>query len=143
MFERYSAGRLFLGRLEYGADLLDELYRLCEDHTIRIGTFWVIGAVKKSCIGFYHQDEKRYQQITLANPAEIVCCLGNISFKDERCFIHAHISLSDGEGKVWGGHLMPGTIIFAAEFQVQELQGRILHRRDDAVTGLTLWQQRP
>ncbi|MCL6584393.1 MAG: DNA-binding protein [bacterium] len=141
MFERYSIGRLFLGRFEYGVDLLDELYRLCEDQHIRIGTFWVIGAVQRSCVGFYHQEEKRYQPISLATPAEIVCCLGNISAKDEKIFIHAHISLSDEQGKVWGGHLMPGTIVFAAEFQIQELQGRILQRREDFITGLTLWHK--
>jgi uncharacterized protein len=141
MVEDYKLGRIFLGRLEHGADLLNELYQLCQSQNIQMGTLQVIGAVQRACIGFYDQGKKLYQQITLPNPAEIVCCIGNISSKDEKIFIHAHLTLSDEQGKSWGGHLMPGTIIFAAEFQIQELQGKILQRSEDPVTGLTLWSR--
>jgi hypothetical protein len=141
MVEQYSLGRVFLGRLEHGADLLAEIYRICESRSIQMGTLKVIGAVQSACIGFYNQERKLYQQITLSTPAEIACCLGNISSKDGKVFIHAHINLSDEQGRAWGGHLMPGTIIFAAEFQIQELQGKILQRSEDPVTGLALWSR--
>ncbi|MEW5803749.1 MAG: DUF296 domain-containing protein [bacterium] len=141
MIEQYGLGRLFLGRLEHGADLLAELHRVCESESIRMGTLQVIGAVQRACVGFYHQREKRYQQITIPNPSEILCCLGNISFKDGKVFIHAHITLSDEEGNARGGHLMSETTIFAAEFQIQELQGKVLQRHEDSVTGLALWSQ--
>jgi len=141
MVEPYRSGRIFLGRLDHGADLLTELYRLCESQSIQMGTLQVIGAVQKACVGFYAQGKKLYQQITLPNPAEIACCIGNISSKDEKIFIHAHLTLADEQGKAWGGHLMPGTIVFAAEFQIQELQGKILPRSEDTVTGLTLWSR--
>ncbi len=39
----------------------------------------------------------------------------------------------------YGGHLMPGTIIFAAEYWIQELTGEAIHREDDPQTGLMLW----
>jgi uncharacterized protein len=141
MVEQYRLGRIFLGRLEHGADLLAELYRICESQSIQMGTLQVIGAIQRACVGFYDQGKKLYQQIPIPNPAEIVCCIGNISSKDGKIFIHAHLTLSDVEGKAWGGHLMPGTIIFAAELQIQELQGKILQRSDDHVTGLALWSQ--
>lgn len=141
MVEQYKLGRIFLGRLEHGADLLNELYQLCESQSIQMGTLQVIGAIQRACVGFYDQGKKLYQQITLPNPAEIVCCTGNISSKDGKIFIHAHLTLSDEQGKAWGGHLMPGTIIFAAEFQIQELRGKILQRSEDPVTGLTLWSR--
>lgn len=139
MIEQYTLGRLFLGRLEHGADLLQELTSLCKSRNIQMGTLQVIGAVQRACIGFYQQKARRYQQITLPAPAEITCCPGNISSKDGEIFVHAHLSLADEQGNVRGGHLMPGTTIFAAEFQIQELQGQILHRSEDSVTGLSLW----
>ena len=139
MIKQYQAGRLFLGRLTYGEDLLKELSGLCESRNIQMGTLQVIGAVQSACLGFYQQKEKRYQRTTLSSPAEITSCLGNISSKEGKIFIHAHLTLADEQGNVFGGHLMPGTTVFAAEFQIRELQGEILHRGEDAATGLALW----
>ena len=66
-------------------------------------------------------------------------CMGNISLKDGEVFVHAHITLADHEGKCHGGHLMPDTNIFAAEYYVQELVGEKLERKHDPETGLSLW----
>jgi len=71
---------------------------------------------------------------------EIASCTGNISIKDGEIFVQAHITLADMEGKAFGGHLMPGTEIFAAEFFVQELIGQDLVRAKDEITGLPLWK---
>jgi len=57
---------------------------------------------------------------------EISSCLGNISLKDGEIFVHAHVTLADKEGRVLGGHLAPGTIIFAAECRITELKGESL-----------------
>ncbi|MBF0522099.1 MAG: DNA-binding protein, partial [Candidatus Omnitrophica bacterium] len=51
----------------------------------------------------------------------------------------AHIMLADWEGRCYGGHLMPGTMIFAAEYCIKELTGLELHRGHDQETGLSLW----
>jgi predicted DNA-binding protein with PD1-like motif len=70
---------------------------------------------------------------------EIAACSGNISIKDDSPIVHAHIVLSDENGVATGGHLMPGTVIFAAEASVMELKGQPLVRQVDSVTGLPLW----
>ncbi len=33
--------------------------------------------------------------------------------KDGEIFVHAHITLADRKGRAYGGHLMPGTMVFA------------------------------
>ena len=55
-------------------------------------------------------------------------------------FVHAHVTLTDGEGKAIGGHLAPGTIVFACEVVIHAFEGPTLERGRDEVTGLPLWQ---
>jgi len=53
--------------------------------------------------------------------------------------VHAHVVLADHDGNCFGGHLMPGAEIFAAEYHIKELTGANLERKDDPETGLSLW----
>lgn len=140
MFTETKNGRSFLGRFEYGDDLLSVLTDFCNQNKISMGVFNLIGAVQKARMGFYKQEKKEYVDcINLDKKLEISACMGNISLKDNEIMVHAHISLSDYAGKTYGGHLRPGTIIFAAEFYIQELIGDQLVRGKDEKTGLPLW----
>ncbi len=65
--------------------------------------------------------------------------MGNVSEKDHEIFVHAHITLADENYRCVGGHLMPGTEIFAAELYATPLVGKIPVREFDQPTGLTLW----
>ena len=64
----------------------------------------------------------------------------NISMRDGKPFVHVHILLSDAEGKVFGGHLMKGTKLFACEVTIDEFEGEQLERGQDERTGLFLWK---
>ncbi|MFH1347674.1 MAG: PPC domain-containing DNA-binding protein, partial [Candidatus Margulisiibacteriota bacterium] len=141
MYVQPNPNRIFLGRFETDADLLEELTSFCKKENIRLGTFSVIGAVKCAKLGYYNQEEQKYAGcVELDKKLEVVSCSGNISLRDGEIMVHAHIVLADWEGKAFGGHLMPGTIIFAAEFHVQELVGAELHREKEPKTGLPLWK---
>ena len=133
-------GRTFIGRFESGDDLLSSLTNFCVKNNIGLGTFNVIGAVKQARLGYYNQEQQKYAGcVELNQKLEIASCMGNISLKDKKPMVHAHIVLADFEGKAFGGHLMPETMIFAAEFHIQEYLGAELHRGKDKVTGLPLW----
>lgn len=54
--------------------------------------------------------------------------------------IHAHIVLSDSKGRTFGGHLLPGTVVFAGEVFMLELPGIKLEREYDQETGLNLFK---
>lgn len=137
-----KAGRIFIDRLCKGDDLLDALTVFCRSKDIAAGTFTVIGAASQAHIGYYDQKDKKYRPpLLLKKPLEIVSCSGNISLKDDVPFIHAHIVLADERGRAFGGHLMPGTIVFAAEFVINELKGVSLSRIPDPATGLSLWKK--
>ncbi len=131
--------KVILRRLPHGGDLLSELTGLARRERIRTGTVSAIGAVSRARIGYYDQAARVYRERDLDQPLEICSCLGNISLQDGEVFVHAHVVLADGAGKTRGGHLCPGTTIFAAECRIDEFRGRELERGYDDRTGLSLW----
>ncbi len=132
-------GRVFIGKLPYNSDLLQAIKSLAEELDIQAGYFTIIGAVKQAKLRYYDQEKKEYLDFAVEKPLEIASCIGNISkFKGE-LLIHCHIVLADREGNTYGGHLAPGTRVFAAEIHLQEVAGVVLERAYDEVTGLNLF----
>jgi uncharacterized protein len=131
--------RTFMGGLDHNADLLESLTKICIINGIKLGRVEAIGAVKKAALGYYDQDKKEYSYFVIDRHLEIINLVGNISLKEGKPFVHAHITLADKEGKSYGGHLIPGTIIFACEAIVQAFDGPEFKRELEPVTGLPLW----
>lgn len=137
---RAERGKVLIGRLPTDGDLLGELQALCRLENIRLGVFSVIGALRCAKLGYYDQQAQAYvESVDLKEKFEIAVCTGNVSLKEGEIFVHAHITLGDREGRAFAGHLMPGSVIFAAEYVVQELLGPELERVYDEKTGLNLW----
>ena len=128
-----------MGKLSFGCDLLEELTKVTTERNVKLGRIEAIGAVQKARIGFYNQETRIYQFISFNHPLEITNLIGNISLKDGNPFVHAHITLSDESGKSYGGHLAPGTVVFACEFFLEAFDGSALNRCFDEETGLPLW----
>ena len=135
-----TTGKSYLLRLEHDGGLIEQITEFCKDKGIRLGRVEAIGAVKTARIGYYNQTTREYQFAQLDQPMEILKLAGNVSLKDGTPMVHAHITLADEEGKAWGGHLAPGTVVFACECLVQELNGDELNRAFDEQTGLPLWK---
>ncbi|MGI6096571.1 MAG: PPC domain-containing DNA-binding protein [Dethiobacteria bacterium] len=141
LFYKYKQGRKWVARLPHDGDLGAELEKFAREQGIKVGRVEVIGAVKEAVIGFYDQEKKEYLALKLARPLEILNCSGNLSLKDGDFKVHLHITLGDRDGRSFGGHLMPGTILFAGEAVIEELEGPELHRGYDPQTGLPLWEK--
>ena len=137
--KQVNAREIFMGKLSYGCDLLEELTNLCTVHSIRLGRIQAIGAVRKARIGYYNQETRTYRFIQLDRPLEILNLLGNVSLKEGSPFVHAHVTLADEAGKAYGGHLAPGTLVFACEFILEAFEGPTFSREHDEETGLPLW----
>ena len=126
-------------RIKHGDDLSHKLSDFCLENKIKLGFVSIIGALQKASFSFYDQEEKKYSKSYVNEPVEILSCLGNVSVKEGKPFLHAHLSVADKNGNVFGGHLEEGTIIFACECALFELEGDILERKYDQLTGLSLW----
>lgn len=137
----YSHKNVFIGRLDYNGDLLEQVNTFCDKNNITAGFVSVLGALRKGVVGFYNQQEKKYESIDVDKNVEIVNCYGNISIKEGKPFAHIHVVLSDREGKTIAGHTMPGCIIFAGEMYIHQVEGPPLTRGYDEITALPLWEK--
>ena len=133
-------GRRFMGRLAKGDDLLQALEKLCQVHEITLGEVRALGAVTRARVGYYNQEERKYYFLDLDQPMEILALVGNISLRDGKPMVHAHVTLADEAGRAVGGHLAEGTPVFACEYVIHEyLADQTLARQNDPATGLMLW----
>lgn len=138
MLKEGKVSRVVVERFQTGDDILSRLNDLVRVNAITAGTFIALGAVQKACIGFLKGDGE-YSQVEMNGPLEILSCMGNISLKDGSPFIHAHIALSDENGRAFGGHLMPGCIVGATfEVTLHDYTGMNLRRERDRNSKLYL-----
>ena len=138
-YQTWQAGRILMGKLSHGADLLEELTVVCNKEKIQSGWITALGAVQNARIAYYAQQKKEYCYRSINRRLEIINLSGNISLKEQQSMVHVHLTLADARGRAYGGHLAPGTTVFACEFTIQEYTGLPFNRMHDAVTGLPLW----
>jgi uncharacterized protein len=138
-FQELRAGRGFVGRLETGTDLIEEIERFCLEHSVVTAQVTVIGALRRAHFAYYEQDDHRYRELSSETHHEIVGFTGNVSLRDDRPFLHAHGTFADVSGACVGGHLLRGCEVFAAEVMIREIAGVELVRMPDEATGLALW----
>ncbi|MBI4797545.1 MAG: DNA-binding protein [Desulfarculus sp.] len=135
-----STGKVLVGRLPKGSDLLEALTQLCQAAGIQMGRVQAIGAVTRARVGYYDQAARVYNFLDFNQDLEILALVGNVSLKDGRSFVHAHVTLGDAQGQALGGHLAEGCEVFACEYEIVEYQAeRPLERAWDQETGLMLW----
>jgi len=135
----FDLKRNLLIRAKHNSELVKFITELAENRKITTATFTVIGAVKRAKLGFYDQEKHEYHEIVVDSPHEIASCIGNISLKNGKAFVHAHAVLADESGKTAAGHILKATI-FAAEIHLRDFKGRQLEREYDEETGLYLWK---
>jgi hypothetical protein len=131
-------GKLLFSRLQEGDDVAESVKKNAEDNGVKAGIFMLIGALKCAELGCYKKGE--YVTTRLDGPLEVASCMGNIAIdeKGER-IVHAHIVVSNDNGKAYGGHLMKGCLVGpTAELVVVEAAGVDLQRRYDEKTRLKL-----
>ncbi len=129
-----------MGQLPFGTDLLEGLTSIVQKENIRLGRIHAIGATTHAVVAYYDQNTKQYNPMEFSDGMEILNLTGNISIRDGKPFVHVHIVLSDREGKAFGGHVLPGTKLFALEVFIDELEGEELVRSHEEKTGLYLWK---
>lgn len=132
--------RVIMRRLPVGGDLLEELNKLARDEGVELGAVSGIGALSRAAVGIFIPEDGEYKVNKFDEEMEICALTGNVSLKDGEPFVHAHLALSDREGRGFGGHVMPGCGIFVAEVVVWEFEGPRLERcPQEECGGLALW----
>ena len=105
-----------------------------------VGCAWLngIGALENPEIGYYSLEDKSYHRITFKGEYELTSLIGNITIKEGKPFSHTHITFSDTEFRVFGGHLFNANITAAGEF-IMQFGSDEINREMNAEIGLPLW----
>ncbi|AQV00067.1 hypothetical protein B2D07_04290 [Desulfococcus multivorans] len=138
-YTEYSPGRLLLGNLPKGEDILASITTLCKAASVRTASFSVRGVVSSYTIGTYDPRQQVYVTSAESVPREIIFCSGNVYSRDGEVESSAHIVLADDRGALTGGRLFSETRIFSGEIRLQECIGPPPLRVYDDATGQMLW----
>ena len=97
-----------------------------------------IGALENPEIGYYSINDKSYHRKHFKGEFELTSLIGNITMKEGKPFAHTHITFSDTNYKVFGGHLFDAKITAAGEF-IMQLGDDDINRKMNQGIGLSLW----
>jgi predicted DNA-binding protein with PD1-like motif len=105
-----------------------------------IGSAWLngIGALKDPEIGYYSIGEKKYHRKQFFGEFELTSLIGNITWEKDKPFSHTHITFSDPDYHVFGGHLFDAKISAAGEFIMHYGTNKISRKVNSSI-GLPLW----
>ncbi len=105
-----------------------------------VGYAWLngIGALENPEIGYYSLEDKSYYRKIFKGEYELTSLIGNITLKEGKPFSHTHITFSDTEFRVFGGHLFNANITAAGEF-IMQFGSDEINREMNAEIGLPLW----
>ncbi|MBM3898416.1 MAG: DNA-binding protein [Thaumarchaeota archaeon] len=139
-FVQAEISKSYVAKLPYGSDLLNSIKDIVTKVKLQSASFTAIGAVRKAKLSYYDQTTKKYNSLEFNEPMEIVSCIGNVSELEGKMVVHAHLVLSDKEGRAFGGHLLEGTELFACELMMNEYKNLRIKRKYDKLTGLNLME---
>ena len=134
---RLESGGLYAVGLERGESLRERVEGLCAERGIMSGFVSAIGAVEDPELGCYELAEKRYLKRSFPGIWELVSLQGNVTQKDGKPFLHAHVSLSGSDFAVFGGHLFDAKVGLVVEMSISPV--RPIGRTLDEAIGLACW----
>ena len=121
------------------AELSAALMEFCLDMGIYTGNVTGIGAISEATFRFLDPATKQYVDKTFTEQMEITNLTGNISEKDDKPYLHIHITASRRDYTCIGGHLLSARINGACELYVEAFRDVTIDRYPDAETGLNLY----
>ena len=137
----YQQGRIFIGRLPKGADLVQSITRIANEEEIKAGTVVVHGMVSRLSLSNFDLATGTNRMIEREEMMEIASGGGTISQFKGRSMARLNGTFATVEGNVTGGTIALGTIVHACEVVITEVIGGTLSRDFDPASGLPLWKE--
>lgn len=98
-----------------------------------------IGAVEDPELGYYDLDAREYVRRTFPGRWELASFLGNLTLKERKPFLHAHVVISGRDFAAFGGHLFDAKVAVVVELFLRPLP-RPLSRFECEEIGLARWE---
>ena len=115
-------GNTFIVYIEQDESIMETLTQFCKSKDIINAQISGIGAIKEIDLGAYDLKNKEYVRQFFNNLWELTSFQGNVILKDNEPFIHAHITMSDHNLDVKGGHLFEAKVGAVGEFILRKIE---------------------
>lgn len=134
-------------RFNRGDEVISLINQICEKEHILSATYSGIGCCSEVVVSNYVPEKDIFQELTKTGVLDIVLLNGNISADDnDKIYSHTHAMFSfldeKGEIGLTGGHLIKAVILYTAEIEIKPVQNGIIRRKQDELTGITVWDFR-
>jgi predicted DNA-binding protein with PD1-like motif len=120
-------------------DLINESLRLIavEENILNA---WIngIGAIDNVKVGYMDVNNKKYQKRNFDEHYELLSLIGNITYKDGEPFVHTHVTFSNAEYNVFGGHLFDAKITATGEIVLSLTDSKIDREYNENI-GIHTW----
>ncbi len=105
-----------------------------------ISNAWIngIGAIDNVEVGYMDIENKKYQKRNFDDHYELLSLIGNITYKDGEPFVHTHVTFSNTEHNVFGGHLFDAKITATGEIVLSLTDSKIDREYNENV-GIHTW----
>ena len=115
-------GNTFIIYIEQDESIMETLTQFCKSKDIVNAQISGIGAIKEIDLGAYDLKNKEYVRQFFNNLWELTSFQGNVILKDKEPYIHAHITMSDHNLDVKGGHLFEAKVGAVGEFILRKIE---------------------
>lgn len=124
--------------METGDEIVGELKRVAATKKFGASSFKAIGALSQVQLGWFNWETKHYETaVDLSEQVELLSLIGDIALKGNEPQVHAHMTISRRDGKVYGGHLLKAVVRPTCELILTESPAH-LRKQFDADAGLAL-----
>ncbi len=133
--------RVIIVKIQPEEDIIDSIIEIVRKYNIKSGLINIIGALKKTTIGYFDIKKKEYEFNTIKENVELVSCMGNIAFKNGEPIVHLHAIVGKEDYSLIGGHLgQPSIISITGEAYIYETNIKIerLHNEEYKVSLLNI-----
>jgi uncharacterized protein len=120
-----------------GDDILSGMTEFAEKENIQFAQFNGVGAISSGRLGSYDRDKQMYHIYTVKQQAEIVSFVGNIGIYNGKQVVHVHMSISQSDFTMRGGHLFNGIVWPTLEIMVTTSPTAVYKAKEDD-TGFVL-----
>ena len=122
--------RAWIAVLAEGEEAKQALLEIARNEKIEDTSFVALGAFAKATVAYFDWEKKRYQDIPVDEPVEVVTLIGDI-VPDEKgkASLHAHTLLGRSDGSTRGGHLQEGHVRPTLEITITETPAHLTRRK--------------
>ncbi|MGF0095154.1 PPC domain-containing DNA-binding protein [Peptoniphilus sp. SGI.035] len=128
-----------IARIDRTEEVQEKLKEIALKENIKLASIYGIGATDDFTIGLYSVSKRDYKEKNFKGEFEILSIIGSISTLNGEYYPHLHISTSNEEGNVFGGHLKSAKISVTCELTINIIDG-IVERQKDEYTGLNVYK---